>query len=146
MLRNLLPLCALFLLTACGSPKRASVIDLGSREDLSLFTLGSLRGARDGDRLHAEAMYSDSSSILTLDMRFAIGAPTRLESGTWRWSRNNQVSSGALAAHSVMFLGGQSGPPSIGGIFDLLDPASAARYRVTLPVTELERLRTQPRP
>ena len=36
-----------------------------------------------------------------------------------------------------MFLGGQDGPPSIGGRFDLLDPKGAATYRITIPTTEL---------
>jgi hypothetical protein len=37
-----------------------------------------------------------------------------------------------------MFLGGQDGPPSIGGRFDLLDPTGAAEYRITVPTTELK--------
>ena len=37
-----------------------------------------------------------------------------------------------------MFLGGQDGPPSIGGSFDLLDPAGVGKYRVTIPTTELK--------
>jgi hypothetical protein len=37
----------------------------------------------------------------------------------------------------VMFLGGQDGPPSIGGTYDLLDQDGAPRYRVNFPVTAL---------
>jgi hypothetical protein len=44
-----------------------------------------------------------------------------------------------LAARSVTFLGGQDGPPSVGGSFDLLDAARMPVYRVNLPVTELKR-------
>ena len=47
----------------------------------------------------------------------------------------------AAAARSVTFLGGQSGPPSIGGIFDLVGPSGAALYRVNIPVTELKPIR-----
>jgi hypothetical protein len=36
-----------------------------------------------------------------------------------------------------MFLGGQDGPPSIGGRFDLRDDAGAAMYRISIPTTEL---------
>ena len=107
-------------------------------ENLSLFTLHSLRGTRDGDRLRTQAMFSDSSSILTVEMHFAIGSPTTLESGGWNWARNNQMLSGSVAARSVTFLGGQDGPPSIGGTFDLLGSDGAAHYRVTIPVTELK--------
>ncbi len=37
-----------------------------------------------------------------------------------------------------MFLGGQDGPPSLGGKFDLLNPAGIAVYRITIPTTELK--------
>lgn len=133
--------CALLFLTACGGSKRPAIEDLGGHENLSLFTLNSVRGARDGDRLATQAMFSDSSSILTMEMHFLIGSPTVLQSGEWKWARNNRLSSGAVAARSVTFLGGQSGPPSIGGSFDLLGPGGAARYRVNIPVTELKPMR-----
>ena len=137
-------LCCVLLLTACGA-KHPAVEDLTAHEDLSLFKLHSLRGTRDGDRLQAQAVFSDSSSILTLEMRFAIGSPTMLESGTWRWSRNSQMLSGTVAARSVMFLGGQDGPPSIGGTYDLRDSGGTERYRVTIPVTALpERWQARP--
>ncbi len=97
-----------------------------------------MRGTRDGDRLRTVATFSDSSSILTVEMHFAIGSPTRLESGTWRWSRNNQLRSGTVTERSVTFLGGQDGPPSIGGTYGLVGSDGAALYRVTIPVTELK--------
>ena len=134
----------MLFLAACGA-KRPAVEDLTTHEDLSLFKLYSLRGTRDGDRLQAQAVFSDSSSILTMEMHFAIGSPTTLESGTWRWSRNNQVQSGNIAARSVTFLGGQDGPPSIGGTYDLRDSSGMARYRVNIPTTALpERWQARP--
>ena len=138
-------LCCALLLAAGGGAKHPAVEDLTAHESLSLFKLHSLRGTRDGDRLQAQAVFSDSSSILTMEMHFAIGSPTMLESGTWRWSRNNQTTSGSIAARSVTFLGGQDGPPSIGGTYDLLDSDGAARYRATIPVTALpERWQARP--
>jgi hypothetical protein len=125
-------------LAGCSGSKRPAVQDPSGRENLSLFTLHSIHGKRDGDRLQTLATFSDSSSILTVEMRFAIGSPTRLESGTWRWSRNNQLQNGTVAARSITFLGGQDGPPSIGGTFDLVGGDSAALYRITIPVTELK--------
>ncbi len=130
--------CALALLAACG-PKRPLVEDLSSHRDLSLFKLQAIQGKRDGDHLAARVLISDSSSMLTLDLNFAIGAPTVLQSGTWQWTRSGQLQRGGVTARSVTFLGGQDGPPSIGGSFDLADQSGAAQYRVTLPVTELKR-------
>jgi hypothetical protein len=126
------------LLVACGEPKRAVVQDLASHEALSSFMLHSVAGTRDGDRLQAQAIFSDSSSILTVEMHFAIGSPTTLESGAWRWSRSGQLLTGGVASRSVTFLGGQDGPPSIGGTFDLLGTDGLARYRVNIPVTQLK--------
>ena len=101
----------------------------------------------DGDRLQAQAVLSDSSSILTLEMHFKVGSPTALESGTWLWTRNSQRNGGAVAARSVTFLGGQDGPPSIGGIYDLLGQDGTALYRVNIPVTALpERWQARPAP
>ncbi len=137
--------CYALLLTACGGAKHPAVEDLTAHEDLALFKLHALRGTRDGERLQTQATFSDTSSILTVEMFFTIGSPTRLETGSWRWSRNNQMMFGTLAQRSVTFLGGQDGPPSIGGTFDLLDSDRTARYRVNIPVTALPQ-RWQARP
>jgi hypothetical protein len=126
------------LLGACARPPKPPVEDLNGRQDLSSFTLGQVRGTRSGDRLDAEAQFGDGSSTLTLEMRFVIGAPTKLKSGRWKWATHDSSMSGTVTERSVMFLGGQDGPPSIGGRFDLLDGAGAAQYRVTIPTTELK--------
>lgn len=127
-------------MAACGGTKRAAVQDLAGHDDLALFSVHSMAGTRDGGRLHAQAIFSDSSSILTVEMHFAVGSPTRLESGAWRWPRGGQLLSGGVVSRSVTFLGGQDGPPSIGGTFDLLGADGVARYRVNIPVTQLKTL------
>lgn len=132
--------CALLLLALTGCLGHGPAVeDLSGKEDLSLFKLQFVRGIRDGDRLATQALISDSSSNLTLDMRFAVGSPTKLDSGSWLWTRNNQNFSGNISARSVTFLGGQDGPPSIGGSFDLVNSDGLAVYRVNIPVTELKR-------
>lgn len=125
------------LMVACSRPKTARVEDLAAHQE-SALKLGSLRGTRDGDRLHAQAMFTDSSSMLTVDLHFTVGVPTRLDSGTWRMTGTGQLHTGNVEAKSVDFLGGQDGPPSIGGTFDLVEPGAGARYRVILPATELK--------
>ncbi len=127
---------ALLLLGSCGG-RPAGIEDLRAHEDLSLFKLGSIRGGRDGDRLQVQAMFSDSSSALVMRMQFVIGSPTQLESGIWQWDRNGARLEGAISARSVTFLGGQSGPPSIGGTFILLMPDGNPGYRVAIPTSEL---------
>jgi hypothetical protein len=141
MTRRTLCFSLLLLLASCGGSKRTPAIeDLSQHQDLSLFKLQNLRGTRDGDRLDAQAMFSDTSSMLTLEMHFAIGSPTRLDSGAWSWTRSNGArDKGNIAARSVTFLGGQDGPPSIGGVFDLVDAGGKPLYRVNIPVAELKR-------
>jgi len=125
-------------MAACARPPRPPVEDLSGRENLSSYTFSQVRGTRVGDRLDAEATFGDGSSTLTLNMRFAIGAPTKLESGQWQWTGNGRLMTGTVTERSVMFLGGQDGPPSIGGRYDLLDATGAAAYRITIPTTELK--------
>ena len=143
MLRRTCCALALFALVSviAGCGFGGSVVkDLTGDRDLSLFKLQGVRGVRDGDRLDAQAVISDSSSVLSVDMHFAIGSPTKLTSGSWHWTRSGlSMETGQMSERSVTFLGGQDGPPSIGGSFDLLSPEGTAVYRLTLPVTELKR-------
>jgi hypothetical protein len=136
--RSIVPFCVIVFLAACARHPQPPVEDLSGRENLSSYALGQVRGTRAGDRLDAQATFGDGSSTLTVDMRFAIGAPTKLESGHWQWTRDSRLMSGTMTERSVMFLGGQDGPPSIGGRFDLLDPRGTATYRITIPTTELK--------
>src|SRR5579862_3502402 len=137
MLRRSVPVLCL-LLAACARSERPPLQDLSSHEDLSGFKIQSVRGVRDGDRLAAQVLISDSSSILTLDLHFAIGSPTTLASGDWRWSRPGRLLNGTVSARSVTFLGGQDGPPSIGGTLHLAG-TDGSTYRVNLPLTALPR-------
>jgi hypothetical protein len=128
----------LLLLVACAAPKQPSVEDLNHREDFSGARMMTLRGARDGDLLDAEAMFSGRSLLLTIKMRFAIGAPTTLMSGTWvRTLPDGKMETGSISARSVSFTGGQGNSPSVGGNFDLVDSAGMRKYRVVLPLLEL---------
>src|SRR5437879_980099 len=127
-IRGLSFCCSVFLLAGCAKP-RPPVEDLTGRENLSSFTLAQVRGTRNGDRLDAEAKFGDGSSTLTVAMRFTIGAPTTLNAGQWQWRKDTLLTSGSVVERSVLFLGGQDGPPSIGGRFDLLDSTGAAKYR-----------------
>jgi hypothetical protein len=131
-------LILLILLAGCGHSEHRPLQDLSGHENLSGFSIQSVRGVRDGDHLNAQVLISDSSSILTLDLHFAIGSPTTLQSGTWRWSRPGGLLNGTVSARSVTFLGGQDDGPSIGGTFDLLVGSEPA-YRVILPLTALPR-------
>jgi hypothetical protein len=126
------------VLAACAPSPSIVLQDLSGNQNLRRFTLEWVHGVRDGDRMPVQVLISDSRSIVTLDLHFAIGVPTTLESGTWSWSFPGASREGTVSARSVKFLGGQDGPPSIGGTFDLTGPGGYA-YRVTIPLTVLPR-------
>jgi hypothetical protein len=125
---------SLMILAACARQPARPVEDLGGGRDVSQFTLTSLKGTRNGDRLDVQAVYSDGSGHLTVDLHFRVTPPTRLESGTW----NGLGNEGGVRERASTFLGGQSGPPSIGGRFDLLAPDGQPRYRVTISLQPLK--------
>src|SRR6202795_1850706 len=88
--------CVGVLLSSCNRPPKPPVEDLSGRENLSSFTLGQVRGTRDGDRLNVEAEFADGSSRLRVEMGFIIGVPTKLKSGRWQWTRDGRLTSGAV--------------------------------------------------
>jgi hypothetical protein len=123
------------MITGCGSRPGQPVESLGGGSDLAAFVLRSLKGTRDGDVLVVRAEYGAGAQSLRVDLRFRVTPPTRLESGTWAGLGGE----GTVRERSVTFLGGQSGPPSIGGKFELIDPGSRTVYRITIPLQELRR-------
>ncbi|MCC7499358.1 MAG: hypothetical protein IT160_17375 [Bryobacterales bacterium] len=123
----------LLVLTGCSDRGHAPVERVGGSREASGMTLAMLRGIRDGDRLRVRARFAGAGEDITLELQFRIGVPTRLESGAWRGFGE----AGSVRELSTTFLGGQSGPPSLGGRYDLLGPADSVRYRVRIPVREL---------
>jgi hypothetical protein len=119
---------------SCAHKPANPVEDLSGAQDLSKFTLQSLKGTRDGDRLDAVALFSDNARTLTVQLRFEVNPQARLQSGTW----TGFDSSGAVAERSTTFLGGQSAPPSLGGRYDLTGPDHRTLYRVTIPLQPLQ--------
>ena len=95
ILKRLLPCCAMVFGAACARPPQPPVEDLTGRENLSSYTLAQVRGTRAGDRLDAEATFRDGSSTLTVEMRFAIGAPTKLQAGRWQCVSSQSTKVGA---------------------------------------------------
>src|SRR4051794_35177416 len=115
MLRGLRTLlaAALVLFLGCRSRSANPVEDPSGTQDVSRFVLRSLQGTRDGELLDVRASYGDESRTLRLGLHLRVTPPARLESGTW----TGPSGEGTVRQRSVTFLGGQSGPPSIGGSF-----------------------------
>ena len=121
-------------LIACGSQQMKPVEDLSGTRDAAGFTLTSLKGTRDGDRVAVQAVYGDGSRSLTVHLRLKLTPQAKLERGTWA----GLAGEGSVQERSVTFLGGQSGPPSIGGRFDLIGSGDRPLYRVSIPLQPLQ--------
>ncbi len=129
----------LFLLPSCRNIEEARIENLQEKSTLTDYQMISLAGRRDGDRLPVRLVFEAPSSTLRLDLLFRIGVPTRLESGQYRWERQDEVLEGRVRASSVTFLGGQSDNPNLGGVFQLLSASGDPIYQVTLPTSEVKR-------
>jgi hypothetical protein len=80
------------------------------------------------------AVYGDGSRSLAVHLQFKLTPQAKLERGTWA----GLAGKGSVQERSVTFLGGQSGPPSISGRFDLMGSGDRAIYRVTIPLQPLK--------
>jgi len=125
------------LLTACGGPQSPKLERIPDSTELPSHQLRSLMGYRDGDVLRTKMILVADSSMLTMDLRFRIGVPTRLEEGSYLWQQADMVLRGPVKQVSATFLGGQSGRPSIGGTFELISPEGERLYEVRIPVREV---------
>lgn len=122
------------VLAGCGRRPAQPVEDTGgSGRNVSQMVLRELRGTRDGERLDVRATFADQGQSLQLILQFNVTPPARLATGTWMGLEGQ----GTVRQRAVTFLGGQNGPPSIGGRFELIGSDGRALYRVTIPVQPL---------
>ncbi len=135
--KHLCLVVAAVMLPGCAKRGEISVEQISDGKPVPGYALRSLTGFRNGETLHAQASFAGGGATLTLELQFRIGVPTRLESGSYAWDRGDQILHGPAREVSCTFLGGQSGPPSIGGTFELLSPQGDRLYRVRIPVSEL---------
>jgi hypothetical protein len=136
--RRLAPLLAAILaLSACQNSK-LTIRRTRDGQELSSYRLRSLTGTRDGEKLSSEMVIGDNTGTLTMRMNFLIGVPVRLETGDYVWQRAGAPQiQGSIRAQNVTFLGGQDGPPSLGGSFQLI-ANDLPLYDVRVPTTPMQ--------
>jgi hypothetical protein len=137
--RTALLLAATLTLLACQNASTLRVRRNRDGQELSTYRLKSLTGIRDGDNLGTELVIGDKDAALTMQMRFKIGVPTKLESGTYTWQQPGAPQTqGAVKAEAVIFQGGQNEGPSVGGTFQLVAANDVSLYQVKLPATRID--------
>lgn len=135
--RRALLLAAVLVMAACENSK-LSIRRTRDNQELSSYKLQSLTGIRDGDKLLSEAVMGDNTGTLTMQMKFQIGVPTRLETGNYIWQKKDlPQTQGTVRASSVIFQGGQNGPMSLGGSFQLI-ANDLPLYDVRIPATNVQ--------
>jgi hypothetical protein len=135
--RLALPLAATLALLACQNAK-LTLRRTRDGQELSSYRLRSVTGTRDGDKLFSEVVVADNSGTLTMRMKFQIGVPIRLETGDYVWQRTGAPQiQGSVRAETVIFQGGQDGPPSLGGSFQLI-ANDLPLYDVRVPSTPMD--------
>jgi len=136
MRRRLAAIAAVLLLAGCQTSK-LSIRRTRDNQELSSYRLRSLTGIRDGDKLLSEAVIGDNTGTLTMQMKFQIGVPTKLEFGNYVWQKKDSPQTqGTIRANAVTFQGGQDGPPSLGGAFELISN-DVPLYEVRMPSTKV---------
>ena len=130
----------LLTLSGCQNGNKLALRRNRDGQQLKEYHLKSFTGIRDGDKLGCELVVADHQDTLTMLMRFQIGVPPRLESGTYVWFRRNApLIEGTVKAESVIFQGNQNGPPSLGGTFQLVSKdVGLDLYQVKLPATLMD--------
>jgi hypothetical protein len=132
-------LAAALALLACQNANTLTIRRTRDGQELRNYRLKSLTGIRDGDNLGTELVIGDQSSALTMQMRFKIGVPTKLESGSYVWRQpGSPQTQGMVKADTVIFQGGQDGPPALGGTFQLVVDNEVPLYKVKMPATPID--------
>ena len=103
------------------------------------FKFDGIHGVRDGASVNAEARFTNGADFLTMDITLQLVPPPEFRAGIYQATIGGKTSAGRVECTSLMYLGGQAAPPSVGGVFILKDEQNRPLYRVRIPATTLTR-------
>jgi len=101
--------------------------------------LDGFHGTRDGASVNAEARFTDGADSLTMNIALYLVPPPEFRSGTYEGTIGGKMIKGQVDCPSIMFFGGQSDQPSMGGVFLLKDEQNRSVYRIRIPATPMSR-------
>lgn len=115
------------------------------------FVLQNATGARDGARTTARVVAVFGADTLYIDLEIEADPQASLRSSTWRMTGPKpqpqpqpkpqpvlgESFGGTVEPTALRFIGGQAGPPSLGGLFVLRDGRGMPRWRVRIASLEL---------
>ena len=101
--------------------------------------LDGVHGTRDGASVNAEARFTDGADYLAMNIALYLVPPPEFRSGTYEGTIGGKMIKGQVDCPSIMFFGGQSDQPSVGGLFLLKDAHNRSVYRIRIPATPMSR-------
>lgn len=130
-------LAALLALAGCGPSEPALLAKAEKGWAPTAFHFDRAEGQRDGARTKASYFFAGPDSAwLELRVTVEVEPEPTLTFGRWYLEEPGREKTGSARTTKLRFLGGQGGPPSIGGDF-LLREGSEERYRLVLPPTPI---------
>jgi hypothetical protein len=130
----------LFLVGCSQTQYRFERIDGAQPVELPL-KLETFSGVRDGSSVKAEAHFMNGDDRVTMNIDLYLRPPAEFRSGTFQSTIGAKTNSGSVECPSLIFQGGQTALPAVGGTFVMKDDLGRPLYRVTIPGTQLTRQR-----
>jgi len=137
-LKLLLLFTPLLILACISTDYRFDRIDRDQSVALPLKFDG-LYGIRDGASVKVEGRFVDGNDLVTMNLDLYLRPPAEFRSGTYEAFIAGKRGSGSVECPSLIFQGGQTALPTVGGVFILKDEQNRPVYRVRIPATMLTR-------
>jgi hypothetical protein len=98
----------------------------------------SVSGARNGDTIRAEVTFAHEADTIDMNIIIHLSPTAECTSGNYHAVIAGQSSEGSVRCQSLAFQGGQDSP-AVGGVFLLTDNSGIAKYKITMPSTQMQR-------
>jgi hypothetical protein len=138
-MNRILSVVLLLSLSGCaGGEYRFERIDGSELTPLPLKFDG-FYGVRDGATVKAEGRFLNGNDSVTMDVIVYLRPPAEFQSGTYRAVIAGKMNAGNVECPSLIFQGGQTALPTMGGTFILKGENNEPLYRIRIPSTQLRR-------
>ncbi len=138
-MKRIFLLCLIVSVLGCvNTAYRFERIDGDQFTELPLKFDG-IYGVRDGASVNAEARFTDGADHVTMNISLFLRPEAQFLTGTYQAVIGGKTTSGNVECPSLMFLGGQTALPDVGGLFILRDQQNQPAFRVRIPATTLTR-------
>ncbi len=136
MIRVIFTVAVLFIFGCANTEYLFERVE-GDRHVALPLKMDGFYGQRDGALVKAEARFVDGSDFVSMNITLYLRPPAEFRSGTYEAAIGGRMTSGAVECPSLIFQGGQTALPTVGGLFVLKDEKNQPVFRVRIPATTL---------